>query len=117
MKRAGMAVYLASGGTDYPYQPQVQTVADALVGRAGPLSALAGALTAIASAGGTETLLMPVDRYLGYARDVARCAWGAALIIYDMCKALSHDVTIEHIRLQGKSGGKRDFHRETGEQP
>ena len=56
--------------------------------------------------------------YLGYTRDVARCACrGAALTIYDMCKALSHDVTIEHVRLQGKSGGKRDFHRETGEQP
>ena len=41
----------------------------------------------------------------------------ALLTIYDMCKALSHDVTIEHVRLQGKSGGKRDFHRETGEQP
>lgn len=56
--------------------------------------------------------------YLGYARDVARCARrGAAFTIYDMCKALSHDITIEHVRLQGKSGDKRDFHRETGEQP
>ena len=42
---AGMRVYLASGGTDYPHPPAVQVVADALVGRAGPLSALAGALT------------------------------------------------------------------------
>ena len=58
---AGMTVYLASGGTAYPHPPTVQTVADALVGRAGPLSALAGALAAIAAADGTETLLLPVD--------------------------------------------------------
>ncbi len=35
----------------------------------------------------------------------------AALTIYDMCKALSHDITIEHIRLLKKSGGKSDFER------
>lgn len=58
---AGMRVYLASGGTAYPHPPAVQSVADALAGRAGPLSALAGALAAIAAAGGTETLLLPVD--------------------------------------------------------
>ena len=58
---AGMTVYLASGGTDYPHPSAVQSVADALPERAGPLSALAGALTTIAAAGGTETLLLPVD--------------------------------------------------------
>jgi cyclic pyranopterin phosphate synthase len=35
----------------------------------------------------------------------------AALTIYDMCKALSHDITIQHIRLLTKSGGKSDFER------
>jgi cyclic pyranopterin monophosphate synthase len=35
----------------------------------------------------------------------------AALTIYDMCKALSHDIEIGPIRLQRKSGGKRDFAR------
>lgn len=35
----------------------------------------------------------------------------AALTIYDMCKALSHDMTIEDIRLEKKSGGKHDFRR------
>ena len=40
----------------------------------------------------------------------------AALTIYDMCKALSHDITIESVRLQAKSGGKRDFSR-NGDQP
>lgn len=35
----------------------------------------------------------------------------AALTIYDMCKALSHDIAIEHIRLIEKTGGKHDFSR------
>jgi len=35
----------------------------------------------------------------------------AALTIYDMCKALSHDIEITGIRLLQKSGGKRDFKR------
>jgi cyclic pyranopterin monophosphate synthase len=33
----------------------------------------------------------------------------AALTIYDMCKALSHDIVIADIRLLSKSGGKSDF--------
>ena len=35
----------------------------------------------------------------------------AALTIYDMCKALSHDIEIGPVRLVEKSGGKRDFSR------
>ena len=35
----------------------------------------------------------------------------AALTIYDMCKALSHDIEIGPVRLLSKSGGKRDFRR------
>lgn len=35
----------------------------------------------------------------------------AALTIYDMCKALSHDILIEEIKLMAKSGGKKDFIR------
>jgi len=35
----------------------------------------------------------------------------AALTIYDMCKALSHDIEITSVRLLEKSGGKRDFKR------
>lgn len=35
----------------------------------------------------------------------------AALTIYDMCKALSHDIEIAGIRLVEKTGGKRDFRR------
>lgn len=36
----------------------------------------------------------------------------AALTIYDMCKAMSHDIIIKEIKLMEKSGGKRDFKRE-----
>ncbi len=35
----------------------------------------------------------------------------AALTIYDMCKALSHDIEITGVRLLAKTGGKRDFKR------
>ena len=35
----------------------------------------------------------------------------AALTLYDMCKALSHDIQIESVRLLEKTGGKRDFRR------
>ena len=36
----------------------------------------------------------------------------AALTIYDMCKALSHNIIIQETKLISKSGGKKDFHRE-----
>jgi cyclic pyranopterin phosphate synthase len=35
----------------------------------------------------------------------------AALTIYDMCKAFSHDIVIRETKLMAKSGGKRDFER------
>lgn len=35
----------------------------------------------------------------------------AALTIYDMCKALSHDILIKEVQLMEKSGGKNDFKR------
>lgn len=35
----------------------------------------------------------------------------AALTVYDMTKALSHDIRIEHIHLLHKSGGKHVFNR------
>jgi cyclic pyranopterin phosphate synthase len=38
-------------------------------------------------------------------------ATAAALTIYDMCKALSHDIEIGPVRLMSKSGGKREFRR------
>jgi len=36
----------------------------------------------------------------------------AALTIYDMLKALSHDIVISETKLMSKSGGKQDFDRE-----
>ncbi|CAL1526180.1 unnamed protein product [Lymnaea stagnalis] len=35
----------------------------------------------------------------------------AALTVYDMCKAVTHDMVIKDVRLLAKSGGKRDFKR------
>lgn len=35
----------------------------------------------------------------------------AALTVYDMCKALSHDIVIKETRLMEKTGGKNDFKR------
>ena len=37
----------------------------------------------------------------------------AALTIYDMCKALSHDIVISDTRLISKTGGKQDFQHES----
>ena len=33
----------------------------------------------------------------------------AALTVYDMCKALSHGITISRTRLISKTGGKQDY--------
>ena len=35
----------------------------------------------------------------------------AALTVYDMCKALSHDIVISETKLMSKTGGKSDFSR------
>jgi molybdenum cofactor biosynthesis enzyme len=34
----------------------------------------------------------------------------AALTIYDMCKAMSHNIVIKNIELLSKTGGKSDYH-------
>ena len=36
----------------------------------------------------------------------------AALTVYDMCKALSHDIVLRETRLMSKTGGKKDFSRD-----
>ena len=41
-------------------------------------------------------------------------ATAAALTIYDMCKALSHDIEIGPVRLLSKRGGKRTYLRKEG---
>ena len=45
----------------------------------------------------------------GVEMEALTAASTAALTIYDMCKALSHDIVIEQIRLMEKTGGKQDF--------
>jgi cyclic pyranopterin monophosphate synthase len=47
----------------------------------------------------------------GVEMEALTAASVAALTIYDMCKALSHDIIIEDIRLMEKTGGKKDFKR------
>jgi len=38
----------------------------------------------------------------------------AALTVYDMCKALSHDIVISDVKLLEKAGGKSKFFRKDG---
>ncbi len=45
----------------------------------------------------------------GVEMEAMTAASVAALTIYDMCKALSHDIVIGETRLLSKRGGKRDF--------
>lgn len=47
----------------------------------------------------------------GVEMEAMTAASVAALTVYDMCKALSHDIVIEEIKLIEKTGGKKDFKR------
>lgn len=47
----------------------------------------------------------------GVEMEALTAASTAALTIYDMCKALSHNIIIEQIQLMEKTGGKQDFKR------
>ena len=47
----------------------------------------------------------------GVEMEALSAAAVAALTVYDMCKALSHDIIIEEIKLMSKTGGKKDFRR------
>ena len=51
------------------------------------------------------------DHRTGVEMEALTGASVAALTLYDMCKALSHDIVIEQVRLMAKTGGKRDFRR------
>jgi cyclic pyranopterin phosphate synthase len=52
-----------------------------------------------------------VHHKTGVEMEALMGATAAALTIYDMCKALSHDIVIGPVRLLAKTGGKRDFKR------
>lgn len=48
----------------------------------------------------------------GVEMEALTAAATAALTVYDMCKAMSHDIVISEIKLMEKTGGKSDFRRE-----
>jgi cyclic pyranopterin phosphate synthase len=50
----------------------------------------------------------------GVEMEALTAASVAALTVYDMCKALSHDIVIADLRLLAKSGGKSDYAATTG---
>jgi cyclic pyranopterin phosphate synthase len=47
----------------------------------------------------------------GVEMEALTAASVAALTVYDMCKALSHNIIIRDIKLMAKTGGKKDFKR------
>ena len=53
-----------------------------------------------------------IEAKTGVEMEALAAATVAALTIYDMCKALSHDIRIESIMLMEKTGGKSDFKRD-----
>jgi cyclic pyranopterin phosphate synthase len=63
--------------------------------------------------GGTIRIVcsVAVHHKTGVEMEALMGATAAALTIYDMCKALSHDIEIGPVRLLRKSGGKRNFQR------
>lgn len=66
----------------------------------------------IEDAGEGEVIIrcqVAVHHRTGVEMEALTGATVAALTIYDMCKALSHDMRITSVRLLEKSGGKRDF--------
>ncbi|MEO7386954.1 MAG: cyclic pyranopterin monophosphate synthase MoaC [Gammaproteobacteria bacterium] len=50
-----------------------------------------------------------VEHRTGVEMEALTGASVAALTIYDMCKALSHDIVIADVRLIAKTGGKSDY--------
>ena len=57
------------------------------------------------------TCRVAVEHRTGVEMEALTGATVAALTVYDMCKALSHDIVIGPVRLMAKRGGKRDFSR------
>ncbi|MEO7775369.1 MAG: cyclic pyranopterin monophosphate synthase MoaC [Steroidobacteraceae bacterium] len=75
-----------------------------------PLDHIAIAVDAIRG-GLVVTCSIRVQHRTGVEMEALTGASIAALTIYDMCKALSHDIEIGPLRLVEKHGGKRDFMR------
>jgi cyclic pyranopterin phosphate synthase len=67
----------------------------------------------IAFDGGDELLVrctVALSHKTGVEMEPLTGASIAALTVYDMCKALSHEIVIDGVRLVEKRGGKRDVH-------
>ena len=54
-----------------------------------------------------------VTHKTGVEMEALTAASVAALTVYDMCKALSHDIRIHNLHLVNKTGGKSDFKMES----
>lgn len=68
-------------------------------------------------AGSTELRIrctVAVTHKTGVEMEALTGAGVAALTVYDMCKALSHEIVIDGLRLVAKSGGKRLVKRGRG---
>lgn len=59
------------------------------------------------------TCRVAVEHRTGVEMEALTGASVAALTVYDMCKALTHDIGIGPVRLMAKSGGRRNFTRRT----
>jgi cyclic pyranopterin monophosphate synthase len=64
---------------------------------------------------GKNTLIIIAETSItaktGVEMEALTAASVAALTVYDMCKALSHDIVISEIKLLSKTGGKHDYQR------
>ena len=58
-----------------------------------------------------------VEHKTGVEMEALTGASVAALTVYDMCKALSHDIVIAELRLVSKTGGKSDYGTGPGAPP
>ncbi|GAB0098201.1 molybdenum cofactor biosynthesis protein 1-like [Sergentomyia squamirostris] len=59
--------------------------------------------------------LVRCDGKTGVEMEALTAVTVASLTIYDMCKAVSHDIVIRDVVLLSKSGGKNDFSRKVDE--
>jgi cyclic pyranopterin monophosphate synthase len=57
------------------------------------------------------TTFAKLEGKTGVEMEALTAASVAALTIYDMCKALSHEIVVEEVKLLSKTGGKKDFKR------
>lgn len=57
------------------------------------------------------TAVVKCEGKTGVEMEALMAASIAALTVYDMCKALSHDIIIKETKLVEKKGGKSDFKR------